>query len=109
MKRITLVLLLAGCAARSPATAPASAAPDARHSKLWGVAGELFHADGRLMDWSSAGYHAGEAALPERAPTIDASAHGAKGDGQADDTQAVRAALATARAGDVVHLRAGHY
>jgi hypothetical protein len=101
--------LLCGCAARSRPVEPVAPAPAADHSRLWGVGGELFRADGRLMDWSHAGYRAGEAALPERAATIDASAHGAQADGRTDATQALRSALGAARPGDVVHLGAGVY
>jgi hypothetical protein len=110
MKRITgalavgAVALLLGCASRPAAPAPSGPAP--RHSRLWGVAGELFHADGRLMDWSHAGYHAGEAALPQRPATIEVEANAANGD---DTTKALRAALGAARPGDVVHLRVGVY
>jgi hypothetical protein len=106
---IVLAVVLAGCASRARAPELARAEPAARHSRLWGAAGELFHADGRLMDWSHAGYRAGEAPLPVRAATIDAQARGAKGDGQTDATEALRAVLASARPGDVVHLRAGVY
>jgi hypothetical protein len=105
----TVVALLGGCAVRSRAVEPVPGGVTARHSKLWGVAGELFHPDGRLMDWSHAGYRAGEAPLPERPATIDAGARGAKGDGRTDTTLALRAALGAARPGDVVHLPAGTY
>jgi hypothetical protein len=101
--------LLCGCAAGSRAVEPVPSGFTARHSKLWGVAGELFHPDGRLMDWSHAGYRAAEAPLPERPATIDAATYGAKGDGLTDATRALRAALGAARPGDVVHLHAGTY
>jgi|GEM_PF-3542908 len=41
------------------------------HSLLWGVAGELWDPRGRLPDFSYAGYHSGEAALPNPTPTIN--------------------------------------
>jgi hypothetical protein len=62
------------------------------------------------MDWSYAGYRAGEVELPDLQPTIDVKAdHGAVGDGVVDDTDALEAALSAAGPGDVVHLPAGTY
>jgi hypothetical protein len=81
----------------------------AEESALWGAAGELFDARGRLMDWSYAGYRAGEARLPDRAPTISVLDHGAVPDDGDDDTAALQAALEAAGTGDVVYLPAGVY
>ena len=36
----------------------------AETSKLWGTAGEVWNSKSRLPDYSHAGYHAGEAAIP---------------------------------------------
>jgi hypothetical protein len=108
INRLGALILLCGCVVRARPAAQPPIASGARHSKLWGVAGEGFHPDGRLMDWSHAGYHAGEAPLPARQATIDGAARGVKGDGT-DCTAALRALLAAARSGDVVHLRAGSY
>jgi hypothetical protein len=98
---LCLCASLAGLAVALPARAEESA--------LWGTAGELFDVRGRLMDWSYAGYRAGEAMLPERAPTISVLDHGARPDDGDDDTEALKAALEAARSGDVVRLPAGVY
>src|SRR5262249_52041953 len=39
-------------------------------SELWGQAGELWIAGGRLPDFSYAGYHCGESAFPSVAPGV---------------------------------------
>lgn len=63
-------------------------------SKLWGCKGELADAPGslgaqRLLDWSYAGYMAGEMPIP-RGPLVGSVADfGAVGDGVADDTKVI--------------------
>ena len=79
----------------------------AEQSKLWGAKGELFVPTGRIMDWSYAGYRAGEVALPSLKPTLNVTDHGAKADDSTDDTAAFVAALGVAKAGDVVGIPAG--
>jgi len=79
----------------------------ANQSKLWGATGELFVPSGRLMDWSYAGYRAGEATLPALAPTLSVTDHGATANDSSDDTDAFVAALAAASSGDVVAVPAG--
>jgi len=67
-------------------------------STLWGTAGELWDPNGRLPDYSYAGYLAGETALPvveERWSVLD---FGAVGDGASDDTVAIQTAIDTAGA-----------
>ncbi len=86
-----------------------AAALTADQSSLWGAAGELFDPKGRLMDWSYAGYRAGEAALPTLTPTLSVVDHGATADDSSDDTAAFVAALAAATAGDVVGVPAGKF
>lgn len=55
------------------------------HSLLWGVNGELWDPRGRLPDFSYAGYHSGELALPNPAPTINVANLGViPNDGQDD-------------------------
>lgn len=61
-------------------------------SKLWGCKGELADPPGslgaqRLMDWSYAGYMAGEAPIPKLPLVGTVKDFGAVGDGVADDTQ----------------------
>lgn len=81
-----------------------------RFSSLWGEQGERFDARGRLMDWSYAGYRAGEAALPEPAVVATVGEHGAVGDGETDDGPAFAAALAAAAAtGGAVRVEPGRY
>lgn len=81
----------------------------AETSELWGVEGELFAPDGRLMDWSFAGYHYGEEDLPELSPTIQVTDHGAVADDDGDDTAAFQAAIAAASEGGVIFVPAGTF
>jgi len=68
-------------------------------SDLWGLTGEDWDPVGRLPDFSWAGYHAGEAPIPEVAVVADVRDFGAVGDGETDDTAAFRAALAATSGG----------
>ena len=63
-------------------------------SRLWGEDGELWDPVGRLPDFSYAGYRAGEHEIPDAAVAVDVRDHGAVGDGETDDTEAFRSALA---------------
>jgi Pectate lyase superfamily protein len=90
----------------SLALALASAAPAAT-STLWGTNGESWQADGRLPDFSFAGYHRGEAPLPDVATGVSVMDFGARGDGVTDDTSAFRTALA--RANGAVEVPPGRY
>jgi len=61
-------------------------------SKLWGCKGELYDmvnslGSQRLLDWSYAGYMAGEMPIPRLALVGSVMDFGAVGDGVADDTQ----------------------
>lgn len=77
-------------------------------SALWGTNGELWSVTGRLPDFSYAGYHCGEAPLPEVPPGVSVKQFGAKGDGQSDDTQAFLAALAAVTNG-AIEVPSGRY
>ncbi|MEC7519052.1 MAG: glycosyl hydrolase family 28-related protein [Myxococcota bacterium] len=97
------LLLIAGCSAdvgvsRAPLTSP-----------LWGEEGEAFDPRGRLMDWSFAGYHAGEDPLPSPPVVADVRDFGAVGDGVTDDGAALEAAIAAAGEGGTVRVPAGRY
>jgi hypothetical protein len=77
-------------------------------SELWGTNGELWSASSRLPDFSYAGYHCGEAPLPDVAPGMSIKKFGAKGDGVTDDTQAFLDALANVKSG-AIEVPPGRY
>jgi len=81
---------------------------DAAVSGLWGTNGELWRADGRLPDFSYAGYHRGEQPLPDVPEGVSVKTFGAKGDGVADDTAAFLEALATVKKG-AIEVPPGRY
>jgi MYXO-CTERM domain-containing protein len=113
MRRIAtlsaLALASAACGAPDREHARTASALEAGQSELWGVDGELFDAAGRVMDWSYAGYHAGEDPLPSPSSTITVTTFGATADDASDDTQAFIDALASAQPGDVVSIPAGRF
>src|SRR5262245_18691180 len=110
LRLLVLLTVVAGCSdVPSAALAVRHAALSDGASELWGEEAELLDAKGRRMDWSYAGYRAGEARLPERAATISVLDHGAVPDDGEDDTAALREALEAAQPGDVVHLPSGVY
>ena len=84
------------------------AAGAAETSDLWGVSGEKWSPQSRLPDFSFAGYHCGETALPALPPGVSVKEFGAKGDGVTDDTQAFLDALAKAKTG-AIEIPAGRY
>ena len=65
----------------------------AQTSELWGVNGERWDPRSRLPDFSFAGYHSGEAPIPNVPRGVSVKEFGAKGDGQTDDTAAFLKAL----------------
>lgn len=77
-------------------------------SQLWGEHGELWEPLGRLPDFSYAGYHAGEVALPSEATTVMVSEFGAFPDDGVDDTEAIQAAIDGTERG-VIGFEAGRY
>lgn len=103
---VVFALGLAGCGASEGPVDSTRAALTVNQSVLWGEDGELFDATGRVMDWSYAGYHAGEDPLPTEAATVTVSA---TPDDAGDDTDAFIDALASAQAGDVVSIPAGRF
>lgn len=82
--------------------------PDSRFSQLWGRHGELWHPDGRLPDFSYAGYGQGLKPPPTPPVTANVRAFGARGDGRSDDGEAFAQALAAAPAGAIL-VPAGRY
>lgn len=67
-------------------------------SRLWGERGERWDSNGRLPDFSYAGYHRGEVPIPDVPQVTSVKEFGAVGDGVVDDTRAIQAAVrATAR------------
>ena len=74
----------------------ATAATAAETSELWGKNGEKWRPQSRLPDFSYAGYHCGEAPLPNLPRGVSVKDFGARGDGVADDSQAFLDALAKA-------------
>jgi hypothetical protein len=77
-------------------------------SALWGEHGEKWTAGGRLPDFSFAGYHRGEEPIPNVPQTTSVKDFGAVGDGVADDTKAIQAAIDATKSG-AVFLPAGRY
>ncbi len=92
-----LIILIAGSTASAQQT-----------SDLWGETGELWDPAGRLPDVSYAGYRRGEATLPTLPVAADVRDFGAVGDGEHDDTEALRRAIAATDAGAIL-LPAGLY
>ncbi len=77
-------------------------------SELWGEHGEKWTVGGRLPDFSFAGYHRGEQAPPAVPPMANVKDFGAVGDGVADDTKAIQAAITATNSG-AVFIPPGRY
>ena len=77
------------------AALPALPAAD-RVSALWGRDGEAWTPNGRLPDFSHAGYQSGEVQIPTPPVKASVKQFGAKGDGVTDDTKAFEAAIEAA-------------
>ncbi len=80
----------------------AAEVPAPGSSELWGVSGEKWTEGGRLPDYSYAGYRRGEQALPDVPAAANVRDFGAVGDGIADDTKALQAALTATSRGAVL-------
>jgi hypothetical protein len=78
------------------------------YSQLWGRWGELWNPFGRLPDFSWAGYHNGEADIPEIEAVTNVLDYGAIPDDGVDDTNEIQAAI-DATASGAVYLPAGQY
>ncbi len=107
MRRFLLAAAAALFSVSCGGAAPAPA-PPRQHSELWGRSGEAWTPYGRLPDFSFAGYRFGDEPLPELPVRATVKEHGASGDGEADDTEAFRKALASVSDGTVL-VPAGRY
>ena len=99
---MALVILFASVCIAQPASESQA------YSKLWGAEGEAWQPSGRLSDFSYAGYHRGEKPLPELKPQLSVASFGARGDDEADDTDAFKNAVAAGK-GKVIAIPAGRY
>ncbi|MCP5541742.1 MAG: hypothetical protein H7A52_16490 [Akkermansiaceae bacterium] len=77
-------------------------------SSLWGEDGSAWATDSILPEFSYAGYHRGDQPPPEPKAEVSVTDFGAKGDGETDDTEALRRALREA-AGKTIGIPAGTY
>lgn len=80
----------------------------AAESQLWGGGGERWTTQGRLPDFSYAGYHCGEQPIPQVPPGVSVKTFGAKGDGITDDTAAFLKAVASVKRG-AIEIPPGRY
>ncbi len=76
------------------ATAPSNGGSGQEVSQLYGEDGELWDPTSRLPDFSHAGYHSGEAVIPDLPVVTNLMDFGAVGDGVADDSDALKNAIA---------------
>ena len=89
-------------------TALLCAQETAVYSQLWGVAGEKWSPTSRLPDFSFAGYHRGESAIPFVGTQLNVMDFGAYGDGVHDDSQAFLDAIAELDSG-AIFIPPGRY
>jgi len=101
-------ILLFGCAVVTLCLGDIRSALAAEYSQLWGRRGELWRAEGRLPDFSYAGYRRAEEPLPVVEVAADVTRFGADGSDTADDTEAFRRAIAAADRG-AIFIPAGRY
>lgn len=80
------------------------------YSDLWGVDGEKWRPGSPLKDFSNvAGYRGGLVPLPRREVKVNIKDFGGKGDGIADDTQALIAAIKACPTGGAIFIPNGKY
>ena len=72
------------------------------YSELWGKNGEKWTPQGRLPDFSFAGYHCGEDPIPKPKVMANVKTFGAKGDGKTDDTEAFKKAIEATTKGAIL-------
>ena len=101
-------LLAAPAIAQDPETTAEANSNQPRYSQLWVEHGEHWTPESNLPDFSYAGYRRGEKAIPNPPVACNVKDFGAVGDGEADDTQAILAAIAATDRG-AVYLPAGRY
>src|SRR5256714_833558 len=91
VKNLVCLFLFASAVSRA---AYSEIASSCAYSSLWGISGEKWRAEGRLPDFSYAGYHAGEASIPNPPAKWDFKRDfHAKGDGRTDDSAALLKAI----------------
>ncbi|CAN0588080.1 unnamed protein product, partial [Laminaria digitata] len=78
------------------------------YSALWGERGELYDPNGRLPDFSYAGYGFGTAEIPSEEPVASVADFGAKAHDGLDATEAFTQAIAATESG-VIEIPAGLY
>jgi hypothetical protein len=82
----------------------------AQYSELWGKNGELWDPEGPLPNITEVGYMKGEQPIPDWPIGVNVvTDHGAVGDGIADDTQAIQAAIDACPPKHAVYLPNGTY
>jgi hypothetical protein len=105
---VTLVAVFCFSSLPERLSVPAIQAQTIYASDLWGRAGEKWHPGSRLPDFSFAGYHTGDKALPTVPVIANVKDFGARGDGATDDTRAFKRAIAATNNGALV-IPAGRY
>src|SRR5690606_26028940 len=73
-----------------------------QYSELWGKNGEKWTPASRLPDFSYAGYHSGEAEIPELPVKANVKDFGAVGDGLSNDTEAFQKAIQSVSNGAIL-------
>eukprot|EP01097_Dermamoeba_algensis_P005995 TRINITY_DN3773_c0_g1_i1.p1 TRINITY_DN3773_c0_g1~~TRINITY_DN3773_c0_g1_i1.p1 ORF type:complete len:344 (-),score=70.28 TRINITY_DN3773_c0_g1_i1:579-1610(-) len=83
---------------------------ESQTEKIWGNKGSDFEVGGdRLIDYSYAGYNAGETPLGNLRVTHSVKDFGAVTDGKTDNSRAFQRAITSVPEGSVLHIPAGKY